>query len=245
MLLSKSISCKELYSLLLIMSDSLKARQASVGNAWEDLKKHGAALALTYLTLIVIGVVTFVVYLVISAIFTQIGGGNYSDSGPVLGMLFGQIGILPLSLISNLVSILFIAIPAVYFSSEEPVTFGAAVHSLKSKPGRYLIAGILFFAAYFLGLVFCVIPGLAVLLVMPIYVNKVFNTDLSVLDAFSSSFSVVFKGEGWSFIGVQILTGIVVTITTVCTCGVGGLFVVPMAAFYLQNVAYNKGLLTQ
>ena len=227
------------------MSESLKARQASIGNAWEDLTKHGGAFALTYLTIIAISFFSGVLFFIISGIFTQIGGGSYSDSGPIVGLVFGQIGTLPLYLISNLVSVLFVAIPAVYFSREEPISFGAAVRILKSKPGRYLMAGILFFVAYLLGIIFCIVPGLAVLLVTPIYVNKVFNTDLPVLDAFSSSFSVVFKGEGWSFVGVQILTGIIVAISTVCTCGVGALFAMPMAAFYLQNVAYNKGLLTQ
>ena len=227
------------------MTGSLKSREASFNNAWQDLVKHGSAFALTYLSIIVISILSFIVYFVISLIFTQIGGGSYSDSGPLIGMLFGWLGSLPLYVLSSLVRVLFIAIPSIYFSKEEPVSFGDAIQILKARPGRYLLAGILFMFAYFIGVMLCFVPGIAVLLVTPIYVNKIFNTDLPVTGAFSSSFSVVFKGEGWSFVGAQILTIIIATILTVCTCGIGGLIAIPMSAFYLQNVAYNKGLLTQ
>ena len=227
------------------MSESLKSREASFSNAWQDLTKHGSALAFSYLSLIVVSILSAVVYLVISFIFIQIGGGPYSDSGPILGMLFGSLGSLPLYVLSSLIGVLFIAIPAIYFSKEEPVSFSDVIQVLKDRPGRYTLAGVLFMLAYFIGIVLCFVPGIAVLLVTPIYVNKVFNTDLSVTAAFSSSFSVVFKGEGWSFVGAQVLVMIIASVLTVCTCGLGGLIAVPMAAFYLQNVAYNKGLLTQ
>ena len=227
------------------MAGSLKSREASFENAWQDLVKHGSAFALTYLSIIVISVLSAIVYCVISFIFVQIGGGPYSDSGPLLGVLFGSLGSLPLYILSSLVGVLFIAIPSIYFSKEEPVSFRDAIQALQARLGRYLLAGVLFLFAYFVGVMLCFLPGMAVLLVTPIYVNKVFNTDLSVTAAFSSSFSVVFKGEGWSFVGAQVLTMIVATVLTVCTCGIGGLIAIPMAAFYLQNVAYNKGLLTQ
>ena len=227
------------------MAGSLKSREASFENAWQDLVKHAPALAFTYLSIIVISIISSIVYFIVSLIFVQIGGGPYSDSGPLLGLFFGSIGSLPFYILSSLVSVLFVAIPAVYFSKEEPVSFVDAVQLLKAKSGRYVLAGILFMLAYFVGIFLCFVPGLAVLLVTPVYVNKVFNTDLSVTDAFSSSFSVVFKGEGWSFVGIQVLTGIIVAILTFCTCGLGGIIAIPMATFYLQNVAYNKGLLTQ
>ena len=227
------------------MAESLKSREASFNNAWQDLTKHGPALALTYLSLIVISILSAIVYFVISLIFVQVGGGPYSDSGPLLGVLAGSLGSLPLYMLSSLVGVLFIAIPSIYFSKEEPVSFGDAIQILKARPGRYLLAGVLFLFAYFVGVMLCFVPGIAVLLVTPVYVNKIFNTDLSVTAAFSSSFSVVFKGEGWSFVGAQVLVMIIASVLTVCTCGLGGLIAVPMAAFYLQNVAYNKGLLTQ
>ena len=37
--------------------------------------------------------------------------------------------------------------------------------------------------------------------------------------------------------------GIVVGLLTLATCGFGGFVVIPMASFFLQNVAYQRGLL--
>jgi len=47
-----------------------------------------------------------------------------------------------------------------------------------------------------------------------------------------------------SFVGIQILVAIVALIIAICTCGLGALVVVPMLTFYIQNVAYNKGVIS-
>ena len=227
------------------MDSSLKSRKASLGNAWEDLRKHGASIAFTYLAIFVISVVSYIVFFVISLIFTQIGGGPYSDIGPLMGMIFGQVGQLPLTILSSLIGVLIYAIPAVYFSREEVVSFGEAVQILKAKPGRYILAGLFFMVAYIVGILLCFIPGLAVLFVMPIYVSKIFTTELSIFDSFSSSFAVVYKGEGWSFVGIQLIATIFALVAGLCACGIGVLITFPILEFYLMNVAYNKGLLTQ
>ena len=39
------------------------------------------------------------------------------------------------------------------------------------------------------------------------------------------------------------MTGIVVGLLALVTCGLGGFVVIPMASFFLQNVAYQLGLL--
>jgi hypothetical protein len=92
---------------------------------------------------------------------------------------------------------------------------------------------------------FCILPGVAVALVTPVYVNKIFTTEMSILDAFSSSFQAVYRSEnGWTFVGIQILAGIVVIVVSLCTCGLGLLFAPAMAGFYVQNAAYRQGVLT-
>jgi hypothetical protein len=40
-----------------------------------------------------------------------------------------------------------------------------------------------------------------------------------------------------------VLAAIVVAVVTAITCGLAGLVVIPMASFYLQNTAYQRGLL--
>ena len=49
--------------------------------------------------------------------------------------------------------------------------------------------------------------------------------------------------NGLSFVGLEVLTGIVVGLLALSTCGLGGSVVIPMASFFLQNVAYQRGLL--
>jgi uncharacterized membrane protein len=120
-----------------------------------------------------------------------------------------------------------------------------AFRTLLKRPWRYLLAGILFTIAAVVGTLFCVLPGIAVLLITPVYVNKIFTTEMSIFDAFSSSFQAVFRSEhGWAFVGIQVLAGLVVIVVSVCTCGLGILVAPPMASFYVQNAAYRQGVLT-
>ena len=51
--------------------------------------------------------------------------------------------------------------------------------------------------------------------------------------------------NGLSFVGLEVLTGIVVGLLALATCGFGGFVVIPMASFFLQNVAYERGLLRE
>jgi hypothetical protein len=54
----------------------------------------------------------------------------------------------------------------------------------------------------------------------------------------------VYSSEnGLSFVGLEVLTAIVVGLLALATCGLGGFVVIPMASFFLQNVAYQRGLL--
>ena len=65
-------------------------------------------------------------------------------------------------------------------------------------------------------------------------------------EAFVQSFQVVYRSQnGLSFVGLEVLTGIVVAFLALVTCGLGGFVVIPMASFFLQNVAYERGLLRE
>ena len=109
---------------------------------------------------------------------------------------------------------------------------------------RYLLAGVFFSVVMTIGFVLCILPGIAVALVTPVYVNRIFVTEMTIGEAFSQSFQVVYRSEnGLSFVGLEVLTGIIVGFATLLTCGLGVFVFVPMSSFYLQNVAYNRGLL--
>ena len=116
---------------------------------------------------------------------------------------------------------------------------------LLKRPWRYLLAGILFTVVFVIGLLVCILPGVAVALVAPVYVSKIFTTDMAILDAFSSSFQAVYRSaNGWTFIGIQLLAIVVMVVVSICTCGLGILVAPPVAHFYVQNAAYRQGVLT-
>ena len=113
------------------------------------------------------------------------------------------------------------------------------------RPVRYLLAGVLFAVVAAIGFVLCILPGIAVTLVMPVYVNKVFLTDSPILDAFSSSFQAVYgSAKGRTFAGIELIAWLLVLVVTISTCGLASLVAVPVATFYIQNAAYHQGVLS-
>ena len=219
-------------------------RPATIGHAWEDAVRHLGAILIWYLVYALLTGVSWLLYFIIYSIFVNIGGGPYSDTGPMLGSVFGSLGTFPLYVLACLAGVIPAAIPAVYYSSGEVVSFKESFAILSARPVRYIFAGALFSIVAGVGFACCGLPGFAVVLTMPIFINYIFTTDRSVLESFSSSFSVVYKGEGWSFVGAQLISALAFVVLAVCTCGVGALVGWPVICFYLQNLAYNKGLLS-
>jgi hypothetical protein len=178
-------------------------------------------------------------------IVISVGGlGGSSESAFSLGAILGQLTQIPFSILSSLLSVLMVAIPAVYYERGEVVTVGAAMALLRERFWRYVLAGLFFSIVMTIGLLLCVLPGLAVALVTPVFVNRIFVTEMTIGEAFSQAFQVVYRSEnGMSFVGLEVLAAIVAALLTVLTCGLAGLVVIPMASFYLQNTAYQRGLL--
>lgn len=155
-----------------------------------------------------------------------------------------QLAQVPFSILAGLVGVLFTAVPALHYATGQVIGVEQAFGELMRRPGRYLLAGALFAAATTVGTLLCVLPGIAVALVMPVYVNLIFTGDRPIADAFQAAFHACYgTAEGRSFLLVELITWLVVVSVTVCTCLVGGLVVGPMANFYLQNVAYQRGVL--
>jgi uncharacterized membrane protein len=84
-----------------------------------------------------------------------------------------------------------------------------------------------------------------ILFVTPLYVNRIFNTNLSVTDAFAASVQALFRSpQGIQYLGLELLTTLLVLVVSICTCGFGALLALPVSSFYLQNAAYSKGLIS-
>ena len=225
------------------MPASLVAKEeVSINEAWNAVLAHLPTLLLTWVASVMIGIVAYVSSVIALGFFSAL---DSSESGTIVALILSQLVNIPLNIFAQFVGILFVAVPALYYAMGEIVTPGAAFATLFSRPMRYLGAGFLFAIAVTVGTLFCIVPGIAVALTMPVFVNKVFTTNMAVVDAFSSSFSAVYKGEaGWSFVGVQILAYLCVIVISICTCGIGALVALPVSTFYVQHSAYSKGMVS-
>jgi len=132
-----------------------------------------------------------------------------------------------------------------YCDRGETISVQQAFAALLKRPWRYFWAGVLFSLVSAIGFVLCILPGIAVMLVMPVYVDRIFLSDQSITDAFAASFQAVYRStNGMDFVGIELLTWLVVVVVSVCTCGLGALVAVPMSSFYLQNADYHKGVIS-
>jgi hypothetical protein len=226
------------------MDDQIGPGAPSLNKAWNAFLAHFPAILLIWVTSIAIAALGALAHFILSMVGLSVAGGSDSDTAAAVGLLLGQIGQVPFTILSSFVGVLLIAVPALHYATGEIITLRAAFTVLLKRPWRYLLAGILFSLATGIGLVLCILPGLAVALTSPIYVNKIFNTEAPVLDAFSSSFQVVYGSpQGRSFVGLQLLVWLIVALITLFTCGLGALLAVPVSSFYVQNAAYAKGLI--
>ena len=227
------------------MASPLATESPSINRAWEAFVAHVPAILLAWIAAMGISVIGTVVYFVISALLTMLSGADPNGGGTVLAMALGQLGQLPFMVLSSFVGVLLAAIPALYYERGEVITVQAAFAALFEKPWRYLWAGVLFTVLVLVGFLFCVLPGVLILFVTPLYVNRIFNTNLSVTDAFAASVQALFRSpQGIQYLGLELLTTLLVLVVSICTCGFGALLALPVSSFYLQNAAYNKRLIS-
>lgn len=227
------------------MASPLATESPSINRAWEAFVAHVPAILLAWIAAMGISVIGTVVYFVISALLTMLSGADPNGGGTVLAMVLGQLGQLPFMVLSSFVGVLLAAIPALYYERGEVITVQAAFAALFEKPWRYLWAGVLFTVLVLVGFLFCVLPGVLILFVTPLYVNRIFNTNLRVTDAFAASVQALFRSpQGIQYLGLELLTILLVLVVSICTCGFGALLALPVSSFYLQNAAYNKGLIS-
>jgi hypothetical protein len=216
----------------------------SISKAWAAFLAHIPTILLIWVVTIVLSVIGVVASLALTALVVGLSSGG-GDTASVVGAALGNLVQLPFAILSNLVGVLFVAVPAMHYASGEIIDTEGALRVLLQRPVRYLLAGALFTVVAAVGFVLCILPGIAVTLVMPIYVNKVFLTDSPILDAFSSSFQAIYGSpQGRIFAGIEVLAWLLVLVVSLFTCGLASLVAVPVATFYIQNAAYHRGVLS-
>lgn len=228
------------------MAAAIAYEPPSISKAWAAFLAHIPTILLIWVVTIVIGVIGVVASLALTALGVGLSSGAAgAEAAAGVAAALGNLVQLPFTILSNLVGVLFVAVPAMHYASGEIIDTEAALRVLLHRPVRYLLAGVLFTVVAVVGFVLCILPGLAVTLVMPVYVNKVFLTDSPILDAFSSSFQAVYGSpQGRIFAGIELLAWLLVLVVSVFTCFLGSLVAVPVATFYIQNAAYHRGVLS-
>ena len=217
--------------------------RATLNAAWTDTIAHAHTLVFTWLSALVVYGFTFLIGFVISLVFSAADDGT--GSAEMLGAVLSGFAQLPFVILQSLIGVMLTAIPAVFYARGEVVSFSDAFSILMARLGRYLFAGVLYSVVAGVGIVLCVLPGVAVAAVMPIYVNKVFTTDDDVMTCFTSSFSAAFGSQkGWAFVGIQALA-ILLAIVTCGFCLVGLIVYVPVITFFLQKYIVVNGLVRQ
>lgn len=231
-----------------ILAAPIAYEQPTVNSSWEAFVANLPTILLVWLCSLGISLVGWGVASAISLAVLGVGGGaagSPSESASVVASVISNITQLPFSILSSFVGVLFVAVPAMYYEIGEPIGVQQAFSILFNRPLRYLLAGLLFTLATTVGFILCILPGIAVALVTPVYVNKIFNTELDVVEALKASFSAVYGTErGRTFLGIEILVGLVVAAVSICTCFLGGLVAIPMGTFYIQNAAYRQGVIS-
>jgi len=228
------------------MAAPLAYEQPTINKAWQAFVAHVPTILLIWIATVALAALGAAVTWVILLVGVGLaGGGSAGDWAVTAASALGQLGQLPFVILSNLVGVLFVAVPALHYDSGTTITVQEAFAALMRRPVRYLLAGLLFVLVASIGFVLCILPGLAVMLVLPIYVNRIFLTEQSITDAFAASFQAVFRSaNGPDFLGIELLAWVLVVVVSVCTCGLGALVAVPVSTFYLQNAAYHKGLIS-
>lgn len=232
------------------MAASLAYEEPALNKAWGAFVANLPAILSIWLAIAVVSGLGLAVSSAITLLGLGVAGSgdnsveaatNSVEAATNLGYLIS----FPFSILSSFVGVLTVAVPAIFYDGGEVVPVKAAFATLMKRPLRYLLAGILASLVTTVGLMFCILPGIAISLVMPVYVNRIFLTDQGIADAFAASFQAVYRApNSISFVVLEIVTSLVLVLVSVCTCGLGALVAGPVSAFYIQNAAYHKGIIS-
>lgn len=163
----------------------------SVQKAWQAFLQHIPVVLVSWVGSIVLSLLAVLVYGLIIVVVSAIIGS--SDAALGLGAVLAQLVQLPFSILASLLSVLLVAVPALYYERGEVVTISAAAQLLTDRWWRYVLAGLFFSLVTTIGFLLCILPGIAVALVTPVFVNRIFVTDMTIGEAFAHSFQVVYR----------------------------------------------------
>ena len=216
----------------------------TIAKVWRQFKDNAPTFTtmwgLFFMTWIINGVINVMSYLLREGI----SGNPYPDTELIVGAVAAQIFFLfatPLtSILNSFAAVLMTAVPAIYYTTDRCPGPGEILGILMGRPLRYLMGGLLFAIASAVGFLLCIIPGILVVMTMPIYVHHVFTTDLGLITCLSKSFKAMFQDFS-GYLGVSILCALAY-FASFLLCILPTLVVWPMTQLYLMNYLHHKGL---
>jgi hypothetical protein len=227
-------------------------QEPTLQTSWQDFVRHlpvVVAVGLVTMLLSLLGLALMAgIWMIMMGGINQVLAAPDPASAPALSirnfaLFVGSLAQLPFAILAGYVGVLFTAVPALHYASGRVISVQEAFGELARRPRRYFVAGVLFAALSTAASFACFLPGLLVNLVTPVYVNRIFTTDQPVLEVLQQSFQTCYGTEkGRSFLLAQGVAWLVFFALTFCTCFLGGLVATPMLCFYLQNLAYCRGV---
>jgi hypothetical protein len=196
--------------------------QPSLERAWQGLRPHLLTVAVIIL---IIGGLNLLGYVLANLLFGSgpgpgagMGQSSSADLNTSVRVALHQLLQISFTLAANLVGVLLTAVPALNYATGKVITPATALRLLAQRPLRYFLAGVLATVWIVVGLLLCVLPGLAIAMVMPVYINRIFTTDQSVGEALISSFQAVYgHAKAWQFLLIQLIAWLLLALVAVAS----------------------------
>jgi hypothetical protein len=183
--------------------------EPTLQTAWNLYKVHWQPYVLVQLTILGIALV-FAVITGVTTLLSQVLTGSLGDGGSNAAEALQLLLNFPFQLIYQvlvgLLGVLIVAFPALHYATGHHPDYAEGIALLRRNFWRYVLAGLLVSASTAVGFLACIVPGLIVAVVTPIYIRRVFTSEEPVWPAFLASFRDLFNsGFGWGLGGYELL----------------------------------------
>lgn len=219
--------------------------EPTLQTAWNLYKANWQPYVLVQLTILAIAVVFGLITgatTMISLLLTGSVGDGGSSAAEGVQVLLNFPFQLVYQVVVGLLGVLIVAFPALHYATGHHPTYAEGLALLRKGFWRYVLAGLLVSAATAVGFLACIVPGLIVAVLTPIYIRRIFTSSEPVWPAFLASFRDLFNsGYGWGLVGYELLTGVLVLISALF-CLVPLIVTGPLAAIFIQQYLVSRGL---
>ena len=98
--------------------------EVSINGAWTAVVAHVPTILVIWLVSIAIAVIAYLFNMMTLGIFSAVLSDYDPESGAVIAILISQVSSLPFHIVTQLLGVLFVAVPALYYAFGDVVTPG-------------------------------------------------------------------------------------------------------------------------